>query len=241
MLAFAVIGGAACVAAGYQTMSPTGQWYGRTFAGGAKGSRQLALTFDDGPNDPYTGQLLSILAKHNVRATFFVIGNFAKRHPEIVRQTAQAGHVLGNHTLTHPLLIFRSEKEIAGELRDCQAAVADAAGAHLNLFRPPFGGRRPAVLRIARKLGFKTIMWNVPSYDWKALPAAQIERNVARRLRGGGVILLHDGSHQQVNADRTQTVLATDRLIGRCKNEGFEFVTIPEMMSESREAALARP
>jgi len=223
---------AAAVAAGYQSMAPTGQWYGRTFTGLARGAGQLALTYDDGPNEPHTLRLLEILARHQVHATFFLIGRYVQQRPEIAREIAQAGHIVGNHTFTHPLLIFKSASDIRRELSDCRAALQDAIGEHSNLFRPPFGGRRPAVLRIARELGLEPIMWNVTGYDWNAPPAAVIERKVTRQIRGGDVILLHDGSHKRMGADRAQTVLATDRLITGHKSEGYKFVTIPEMMAK---------
>ncbi len=221
---------AAATAAGYQTMSPTGQWYGRTFCRGSAGSRQIALTFDDGPNDPHTLKLLDVLAKHNVRATFFMIGRYVQQRPDIARAVAQAGHVVGNHTFTHPLLIFKSELETRTELLDCRSALQDAVGEHSNLFRPPRGGRRPATLRIARDLGLETVMWNVPSGDWKNLPASAIEKNIAQRLRGGDVVLLHDGSHLAMGFDRAQTVIATANLIPQYKDEGYEFVTVEKMM-----------
>jgi peptidoglycan/xylan/chitin deacetylase (PgdA/CDA1 family) len=233
MLALALTGAvsaAAAVTAGYQSMAPTGQWYGRTFTGLAQGSRQLALTYDDGPNDPHTLRLLEVLAKHGVQATFFLIGRYVQQRPEIVRELVQAGHVVGNHTFTHPLLIFRSESEIRQELSHCRSALQDAIGQHSNLFRPPFGGRRPAVLRVARDLGLEPVMWNVTGYDWTAPPAEVIEGKIAKQSRGGDVILMHDGGHKQMGADRSQTVIATDHLIARRKSEGFEFVTIPRMM-----------
>ena len=99
---------AALTAAGYQSMAPTGQWYGRTFTGLPRGTRQIALTYDDGPNDPHTLRLLEVLAKHNVHATFFMIGRYVQQRPEIVREIVKAGHVIGNHTFTHPLLTFKS-------------------------------------------------------------------------------------------------------------------------------------
>jgi peptidoglycan/xylan/chitin deacetylase (PgdA/CDA1 family) len=221
---------AAALAAGYQSMAPTAQWYGKTFTGLACTSRQIALTYDDGPNDLHTLRLLEVLAKHSVHATFFLIGRYVEQHPEIVGELAQAGHIVGNHTYTHPLLIFKSEKEIRKELSQCRSALQDAVGAPSNLFRPPFGGRRPAVVRIARELGLEPVMWNVTGYDWNAPPAEVIERKVARHIRGGNVILLHDGGHKQVGADRSQTVIATDHLLTRYKAEGYEFVTIPQMM-----------
>jgi peptidoglycan/xylan/chitin deacetylase (PgdA/CDA1 family) len=217
----------AAIAAGYQSLAPTGQWYGRTFTSLPRDTKQLALTYDDGPNDPHTFHLLEVLSKHNVPATFFLIGRYAKQRPEIAREVIKAGHVVGNHTLTHPLLTFKSTAEIRQELTDCRAALQDAVGEHSNLFRPPFGGRRPAVLRIARELGLQPVTWNVTGYDWNAPPAAVIERKVTRQIRGGDVILLHDGGHRQMGADRSQTVAATDHLITKYKSEGYEFVTIP--------------
>jgi peptidoglycan-N-acetylglucosamine deacetylase len=221
---------AAAASAAYQSMAPTGQWYGRTFTGLARGSKQLALTYDDGPNDPHTLRLLDILAKHQVRATFFLIGRYVRQRPEIVRELAAAGHVVGNHTFTHPLLIFKSAAEVRKELEACDRTLSDAVGKYSGLFRPPFGGRRPAVLRIARQLGLDPVMWNVTGYDWNAPSVEHIERKVTRRVRGGDVILLHDGGHLQMGADRSRTVTATDHLIARCKAEGYEFVTIPQMM-----------
>jgi peptidoglycan/xylan/chitin deacetylase (PgdA/CDA1 family) len=226
-------GAAAAFAAGYQSMVPTGQWYGRTFTGLDRGSRQIALTYDDGPNDPHTLQLLEVLAKHDAKATFFLIGRYVRHRPDIAREIVRAGHTVGNHTFTHPLLTFKRDTEIRKELSACREALTEAVGEHANLFRPPFGGRRPAVLRIARELGLEPVMWNVTGYDWNAPSAAIIEQKVTRQIRGGDVILLHDGGHQQMAADRSQTVLATDHLITRYKAEGREFVTVSEMMARS--------
>lgn len=232
MLGLVLSGAAAAgaVAAGYQSMAPTGQWFGRTFVGLGRSSRQIALTYDDGPNDVHTLRLLEVLAKHDVRATFFLIGLYVRQRPEIAREIARAGHIVGNHTFTHPLLIFKSEAEIRQELVQCREALQDAIGEHSNLFRPPFGGRRPAVLRIAHELGLEPAMWNVTGYDWNAPPAAVIERKVSRQVRGGDVVLLHDGGHKELGADRSQTIIASDHVIERYKSEGYEFVTIPEMM-----------
>src|ERR1700747_3279372 len=123
------VGGAALLgAAGYQSMAPTAQWYGRTFIGGARGSKQIALTYDDGPNDPHTLRLLEVLAKHGAHATFFLIGRYVPQRPDIAREVAKAGHIIGTHTFTHPLLIFRSEAEIRRQISACRAALEDAIG-----------------------------------------------------------------------------------------------------------------
>jgi peptidoglycan/xylan/chitin deacetylase (PgdA/CDA1 family) len=221
---------AAASAAGYQSMAPTGQWYGRAFTGLPRGSRQLALSFDDGPNDPHSLRLLEVLARHDVKATFFVIGRYVRQRPDIVRELVKNGHVIGNHTFSHPLLIFQSAAAIREQLAACQAGLNDAVGEHCNLFRPPFGGRRPAVFRIARQMGLEPVMWNVTGYDWNAPSVEHIERKVTGRIRGGDVILLHDGGHQNFGADRSQTVVAAERLIQRYKTEGYEFATVSQMM-----------
>lgn len=218
------------VIAGYNTMSPTSQLYGRTFIGEGKGSKRVALTYDDGPNDPHTLHLLDILARHNVRATFFIIGKFAKERPDLVRKVFEAGHDVGNHTYSHPNLIFRSGAETAREVGRCDAAIEDAIGARPSLFRPPFGGRRPATLRAVASAGKTPIMWSISGHDWSAISAPQIVQEVSRQIRGGDVILLHDGDHLRFGADRSYTVQATDALLRRYKGEGYEFVTVAEMM-----------
>lgn len=236
MIGAAALGAAIAVGAGtgyYQAMWPTARLFGRTFMGLPRGTKQLALSYDDGPNDPHTLHLLEVLAKHQVHATFFLMGSFVRRRPDIVRDLAQAGHVIGNHTFNHPLLIFQREAEVRKELSDCRSAIHDAVGEHSHLFRPPFGGRRPGVLRLTRELGMEPIMWRVTGFDWNAPPAEVIEKRVSRQIHGGDVILLHDGGHKEMGADRSQTVKATDHLLRRYRDEGYEFVTIPQMMGSS--------
>jgi peptidoglycan/xylan/chitin deacetylase (PgdA/CDA1 family) len=230
MLGLAAIAGAAAIAAGYQSMAPTGQWFGRAFHGLRRGSKQIALTFDDGPNDPYTMNLLDVLSRHNVLATFFLIGKYVKQRPDLVLEIARRGHVIGNHTFTHPYLTFESGSRIREEVQQCGEAIRDAVGEHSNLFRPPWGARRPAVFRIVRELGLDPVMWSVTGYDWNAPSADYIEQKVTTRIRGGDVILLHDGGHAQFGADRSRTVQAVDRLIARYRAGEYDFVTIPEMV-----------
>jgi peptidoglycan/xylan/chitin deacetylase (PgdA/CDA1 family) len=231
-----VLGGAglaAAVTAGYESMAPTGQWYGPTFIGLPSGSNRLALTYDDGPNDPHTLRLLEVLAKHNVHATFFMIGRYVLQRPDIAREVAKAGHAVSNHTFSHPNLIFASASRTSMEIRQCEQALADVVGEHSSLFRPPFGGRKPSTLRVVRESGLEPIMWNVPGRDWKGRPASYIEQRLSKQIRGGDVILLHDGGPASFGADRSQTVIATDHLIARYKSEGYEFVTVPQMMEET--------
>ncbi len=216
--------------AGFHTMCPTSQVYGRTFIGLGPGSRLLALTYDDGPNDPYTWRLLEVLERHGAKATFFLIGRFVQQKPEIAHAIVAAGHAIGNHTWDHPKLIFASSAEVRRQLQQTQQAIFDATGIEPKLFRPPFGGRRPATLRVARAMGLQPIMWNVSCYDWKAKSAEEIVGRAERQIRGGDVILLHDGEYHRIGVDRSRSLEASDRILARYKAEGYEFVTVPEMM-----------
>ncbi len=232
MLGFGLISVSAALAvtAGWHSMSPRSQLYGRTFIGADPSSRLLALTYDDGPSEKWTPALLEVLARHDVRATFFMMGQHVQQQPAIARAVASAGHVIGNHTYTHPNLIFSSAAQLLAQLDDCERVLTEALGEHSNLFRPPFGGRLPDTLRTARAKGYIPVMWSVTAHDWRPYPPEKIEQRVASQIRGGDVILMHDGGHRSSEADRSATVATTDRLISRYKAEGYRFVTVTEMM-----------
>jgi peptidoglycan/xylan/chitin deacetylase (PgdA/CDA1 family) len=227
---------AAASYAGYATMAPASQLYGRTLTHGSD-PQQMALTFDDGPNDPHTMHLLDALARHNAKATFFLIGKYVRQRPEISRAIQVAGHEIGNHTYSHPNLILASAARLRQELEDCRKALEDALGTKTTLFRPPFGGRRPNVLRTARTLGLSPVMWSVTAYDWSAKSAEAIVGKVtqqvdSRRKPQSEVVLLHDGGHQAFGMDRSFTIEATRLLLERYDKK--QFVTI----SGLRRAAL---
>ncbi len=211
-------------------MVPSWQLYGRSFVGLSRGMKKLALTYDDGPNDPYTEQLLDVLARHEAKATFFLIGRYVKQRPDIARKIVASGHTIGNHTWNHPCLIFCSSAETRRQLADTQKAIEDACGVRPTLFRPPFGGRRPGTFSIARELGLEPIMWRVTCYDWNATSNESIERNARRQIRGGEVILLHDGGHKAFGTDRSHTVKATDNLLHEYRGRGFEFASVANMV-----------
>ncbi len=218
--------------AGFESMWPTMHAFGRSFVGLPPGTRKLALTYDDGPNDPDTLRLIEVLATHDVKATFFVLGRFVQQKPEIVRALASAGHAIGNHSWDHPRLIFASNTELRRQVEQTQSAVFDACGVTPTLFRPPYGGRRPGTLHEVRRLGLEPVLWKVTCYDWKPTSADKVFAHAQRQIRGGDVILLHDGDQARMGADRRHSVEATDRLIGHYKAEGYEFVTIPQMMKK---------
>jgi peptidoglycan-N-acetylglucosamine deacetylase len=226
---FAWIAGAAGLAAAgvasYGAIAPESELFGKTLHRLAD-PKQLALSYDDGPNDPHTLNLLDVLAKHQVKATFFLIGKHVAAKPDIARRIAAAGHVIGNHTYTHPNLLFCSPQNIRSELSHCEKALSDAVGDHSRLFRPPFGARRPAVLSTARAMGLTPVMWTVTCYDWNPTTADRVARHAARQISGADIILLHDGGHKAMGADRAHTVAATDGMISRYKSEGYSFVSL---------------
>jgi peptidoglycan/xylan/chitin deacetylase (PgdA/CDA1 family) len=221
-----VLSAGAASYAGYATMAPQSQLYGRTLTHGSD-PNQIVLTFDDGPNDPHTLRLLDLLARHGAKATFFLIGKYVRQRPEIARAIAAAGHEIGNHTYSHPNLIFVSATRLRQELEDCNKALADELGRKPVLFRPPFGGRRPSVLRTARALGLKPVMWSVTGYDWNAPSAEHILGKVTSGLksRRAEIVLLHDGGHLGFGADRGHTVEATRRLLEMHSDKRFVSVS----------------
>jgi peptidoglycan/xylan/chitin deacetylase (PgdA/CDA1 family) len=215
----------------YAANWPTSQIFGRTVVAGSD-VRQVALTFDDGPNDPHTLQLLELLARHEVRATFFLIGSFVRRRPEIARAVSQAGHLLGNHTMSHPSLLWERPKRVREELAACNAAIEDATGEAVHYFRPPFGARRPDVLRAAVELALAPVMWNVTAHDWdggEAEPlAARVQTAVRRnqQRRRGSNILLHDGGHRSLGIDRSVTLAATGMMLDSWAGTTMQIVTV---------------
>jgi peptidoglycan/xylan/chitin deacetylase (PgdA/CDA1 family) len=218
--------------AAYGALSAQSQMFGRVLIAG-QDPNEIALTYDDGPNDLMTERLLDVLARHQVRATFFLIGRYVRQRPQIARAIAAAGHLIGNHTMTHPWLAWQSAARIREELADCNAALEDALGAPVRYFRAPHGARRPAVLRTAAELGLVPVQWNLILGDWKPVAAeelaARMERGIARnrRRRRASNIVLHDGGQPALGQPRQATVDATNLLLQRRRRQGdAKFVTV---------------
>ncbi|MGA3227405.1 MAG: polysaccharide deacetylase family protein [Acidobacteriaceae bacterium] len=226
-----MITGFAAGAYAYAAQWPTSQIFGRTVLAGAD-IHEVALTFDDGPNDPYTLELLELLARHQVRAIFFLIGDFVRRRPDIARAVRQAGHLVGNHTMSHPSLMWERPARVREELAGCTAAIEDATGEAVKYFRPPFGARRPDVLRSARELGLTPVMWNITAHDWDATDAealaARVQRGIQsnQRRRRASSVLLHDGGHRALGTDRSVTLAATRMLLDSWVGSGLRVVTV---------------
>lgn len=219
--AIAAFAGAA-LTAGYfiEGLRPTSQLFGKCLVA-PPNPDEIALTFDDGPNPRCTPQLLDVLARFNVRATFFLIGQFAVQQRDLVRRIHDAGHLIGNHTWTHPNLFRTDRQTTRKELDETTNRLQQITSTRVRFFRPPFGMRRVHTLLIARELGLIPVTWNVIGNDWDA-PSAQAIVNRVTRLtdrnhrRGQATnLVLHDGGHRVPDADRSRTVSATGELLAR--------------------------
>jgi len=183
---------------------------------GDPSSNKIFLTFDDGPNPEWTPQVLDILKKHNVKATFFVLGEKAKRYPGIVKRIQKEGHEIGNHTYTHSDGYNVDEKKILKELKDTDNIIKNLTGSSPKYFRPPFGFFNYRYFTIAEELGYKTVLWTFDVGDWGNISAKEMEKKILKETKGGSIILLHDGGENQ-----EELIKALPNLIIKLKNKGF--------------------
>jgi peptidoglycan/xylan/chitin deacetylase (PgdA/CDA1 family) len=217
------IGGAAVGAWG--VVHPRSQLFGPTVCTTGDAST-VALTFDDGPNPAATPALLDLLDAHGARATFFLIGRHVRAFPALTREIAARGHAVGNHTETHPSLIFLSRAKLHEQLNSCREAILSAVGGELRFMRPPFGFRGPQLDVVVRELGYSGVaMWSKWAWDWGPQPAQPVIHRL-RRVTGGDIVLLHDGDHRLLEGDRRHTVAALAHWLPRWKDAGMRFVTL---------------
>lgn len=224
----------------YASMWSTSQIFGDTLiAGPDTDPHTVALTYDDGPSTRNTPPLLDLLAEHNVHATFFMIGEHVRKHPELARRVVAAGHVIGNHTAMHPNLARKTPARVRQELTTCQKTMEDLLGVSPVLFRPPYGARRPDVLRTARSLGLTPTLWNVTAQDWREIDSdamqAYVDHDIAANRRAGVAsnVLLHDGS--QLDSiellSRANTLAVTRTLLERGQ---YRFTTPLEWLAAGK-------
>ncbi|HWC95122.1 MAG TPA: polysaccharide deacetylase family protein, partial [Candidatus Sulfopaludibacter sp.] len=184
----------------------------------------IALTFDDGPSES-TPAVLEILARHDIRATFFQCGANVDRLPAIARAVAQAGHEIGNHTQSHPMLCFRRPRFMEEELRRAQQTIEKQTGTRPTWFRAPYGVRWFGLAAPLRKLHLTGVMWTVIGYDW-SLKAGDVVERIAQHVSNGAILCLHDGRELRVKPDIGETVEAVRRLVPLLLDRGFRFETV---------------
>lgn len=231
-LAAAGIGVAAGGLMVYEWLSPRSWLYGPVFWHARTEERVISLTFDDGPCHPYTEQLMEILNREGIRATFFMPGHNVRREPGLAAEVASV-HAVGNHTYTHPHLTWSRTEKVREELERGQEAIWEAAGVVPSIFRVPHGWYGPQVISTAEELGMRCVGWSVMAWDWNKPPAEKIQHRILRGAGPGGVTLLHDGQDTDAfpTADRSRTVAAVPRIIRTLKGAGYSFATVPELMT----------
>ncbi|MGA8849336.1 MAG: polysaccharide deacetylase family protein [Dehalococcoidia bacterium] len=221
----------------YHGVNPRSRFYGKVCSNGNRNHLRIALTFDDGPNEPYTSHVLSILEQYRIKATFFVIGQNAQRYPETCRRIVTAGNVIGNHSYYHQKsLCLRRGKTVARDIEMARQAIYECTGLEPKLFRPPHGFRTPWLMRTVRHLGYTVVTWDNMTSDWKAEKSGEeIVRTIIQRAKPGGVIVMHDGRDTRLRYDRSHMLQALPFVIEALMERGFDFVTMPELLESERE------
>ncbi|KFM98794.1 polysaccharide deacetylase family protein [Bacillus clarus] len=192
---------------------------------------EVALTFDDGPDLVFTPQILDKLKKHNLKATFFLLGENAERYPNVVKRIANEGHVIGNHTYNHPNLAKVNEDEYRNQIARTEEILKRLIGYAPKFIRPPYGEILENQLKWATEQDFMIVQWSVDTVDWKGVSAEKITNHVLGNAFPGSVILQHStpGGHLQGSVD------ALDRIIPELKMKGARFVTLSSMFDTSKE------
>lgn len=200
------------------------------FLQGPTDQKRIALTFDDGPDPRFSNDVLDVLKQYNVPATFFVLGSKAVANPEIVKRMQNEGHVIGNHTYAHPNLVEEADLgTLEREVTRTEDALNEIIGYRTKLFRPPYGFLYNELVEKLGKMNYYVIAWDVDTLDWQEDPPEVIASRVVDNIHPGAIILMHDGAES--SGDRTNTILSLQQIIPRLQEQGYEFVTVPDLLS----------
>lgn len=193
---------------------------------------KIALTFDDGPNGPYTSEILDILKKYNIKATFFLLGKNVERYPAVAKRIVKEGHAIGNHTYDHPYLLIQSRSHITYEIKKAELAIFEATNTKTHLFRSPYGADNSWLYHFVKETGYVTIEWTVTGHNGrKEIPYDSIIKNVLDGVENGAIILLHDGNRLLKGSDRSHVVKALPSIIESLEQKGYQFVTVPQLLN----------
>lgn len=185
----------------------------------------IALTFDDGPHPRLTPQILDILNKYGVKATFFVVGSNVKAYPDVVKRVLDDGHELGNHTENHINLEKSNSRNVIKELKDSHDDVLELCDFNMKYFRPPMGAVNKTVCQIAKKMDYDVILWSIDTEDWRHLSVDKITDNIYKNIKSGSIILFHD-----YISNGSPTPEAIDIIIPQLQEKGYNFVTIGQLL-----------
>ena len=187
----------------------------------------VAITFDDGPNDQYTPQVLDLLKKYNAEETFFLVGERVAKYPEVALREIKEGHEVANHTYSHARLQYLSDEQIKNQLHKTHEAIIAATHVEPVLFRPPFGYYSERSINAVHELGYLTVMWSwhQDTFDWQNPGVYRIVSNVLKDTRKGDIVLFHDHG-----GDRTQTIDALKKILPALQEQGYQFVTVSQLL-----------
>lgn len=193
---------------------------------GDSSKKQIALTFDDGPHPNYTPRLLQILTKYRIPTTFFVVGEQAEAHPDLIRQQAAAGHVIANHTYHHVSLPKIPEEFVADEIKACGEVIQTITGKPAHYFRPPGGEYTPQVAEVSEALGYTMVLWTDDPGDYARPGDDLIIERTLRKANSGGILLLHDGVEE--------TIEVLPAIIEALQSKGYEFVPLSQLQKRGK-------
>jgi peptidoglycan-N-acetylglucosamine deacetylase len=217
----------------YGYFVPASPVFGKIYYKSITPQKVIALTFDDGPNEPYTSEVLDILDQYDAQATFFLVGYNVKLYPQTARRMLEDGYVIANHSYSHNAnhaLTFDAYKDIAL----AQQTIVSVTGVSPHLYRGPHGKKTPWELEAIKKEGLVDVFWSISTTELNGKTVASMAEDIVKQARPGGVILLHDGygiDHNVKNADKSTTVKLLPEVIQRLRTEGYTFVTIPELFN----------
>lgn len=190
----------------------------------------IAFTFDDGPDDTWTPQILTVLARFGVKATFFLIGMRVRSYPQIVQRIIRSQHVIGNHTWDHPKLTDLPADQVRKQIQQTEQEILRVAGVRPRFFRPPYGALNPTIIETAISLKNKIILWNIDSLDWSGVSTNTLVNSVLAQIKPGAIVLFHSAFGKE---GLSNTVQALPRLIRALRQEGYSIQTLPKLLGIS--------
>lgn len=196
---------------------------------GNEDEKVIALTFDDGPDEVFTPQILDILKKYNVKATFFIIGEKVANHEDIIKRQIAEGHEIGNHTFTHINAVKKNYSEIQQEVTKTQEAIKSVTGKYPTLFRPPYRALNKELCKVIKENNMNIILWsNIDVRDWSNPGVDTMVNTIENKIQNGNIVILHD--YNTVRNDKSQTIETLEIVIPKLKEKGYKFVTISELI-----------
>jgi len=204
--------------------------FGRDFWRGPKNLPVMSLSFDDGPTEPFTSEIIDILRKYQVKATFFVLGRKVELYPEAIKKIAADGHEIGNHGYDHKVLPLKFPSEIKAEIKRTETLILSLTGKKPALFRVPHGWKGPWLKKAVREAGYELVSWTSGVWDTDQPGEQKIIQRSLKAFRNGAILLFHDGRGLDENTDCHQLVAALPAIIKRAQSLGYRLVTISELL-----------